>query len=71
MDVDKYANAYTKVMKLDLDNILVNKRAKGFSKLMLQNAVEFTGQVENGSWIGMMENPMKKSGQPAFLMKES
>ena len=52
----------TKVMNRYLDNIPVNKHAKGFSKILLQNAVEFTVQVENGSCIGMMENPMKKSG---------
>lgn len=50
------------LLNRDLDNIPANKSAKGFSELLLQDAVEFTVQVENGSWIGMMENQMNKSG---------
>jgi hypothetical protein len=62
MDVDKDAYAYTKDVNLNLDNIPANKNAKGNSNFLLQNVVEFTIQVENSSCIGMMENPMKKSG---------
>jgi hypothetical protein len=49
-------------MSLNLENIPANKSAKGVSKLLLQDVVEFTIQVEHGTGNEMMVPPMKKSG---------